>query len=132
MLVCVRQYSAHPTLNKLRMQGGTVRSMKKKRVQFAELNDLLLSRIKEQARETYGFDPADNRLGVDSKVAPNTLRNWASGKSPQLDRLLKIANHLGCEVWELLHPDIYKLRADLEELESIHEAQKRVKERDKR
>src|SRR5262245_33621312 len=58
-----------------------------------------------------------NALGVAAKVAPNTVRNLLDPRKrtvtstkpegyPTLDKLEALALRLGCEVWELLHPDL--------------------------
>lgn len=58
-----------------------------------------------------------NALAVAAKISPNTVRNLLHPKRrtvtsakpdgfPTLDKLLAISIPLGCEVWELLHPDI--------------------------
>ena len=58
-----------------------------------------------------------NALGIAAGIAPNTVRNFLDHKKrttttekaegfPTLDRLAALADKLGCQVWELLHPDI--------------------------
>lgn len=58
-----------------------------------------------------------NALGDAADVAPNTIRYYLHPKKrplssakgagyPVLDTLARLAGKLGCEVWELLHPDL--------------------------
>ena len=60
-----------------------------------------------------------NALGKAAGISPNSIRNLLDPKKrpvttnkpdgyPTLDLILKIAKPLGCEVWELLHPDIQR------------------------
>lgn len=58
-----------------------------------------------------------NALAVASGLAANSVRNYLQPKRravvtkkgvgyPTMDKLAAIAGALGCEVWELMHPDI--------------------------
>lgn len=68
------------------------------------------------AREGAPYKNA-NSLGLAAGVAANTVRNLLNPRQrpvtsakpegyPTLDTIQVIATALGCEVWELLHPDI--------------------------
>lgn len=67
------------------------------------------------------------------KVAPNSINylfkphNRPKGKNglaslPRLDVLSEAANALGCEVWELLHPDLKGLRKKLAGYDTMMQA----------
>lgn len=64
-----------------------------------------------------------NALGVAAGLSPQTIRNILTPVVrpttcakpvgyPTLDKLATIAAALGCEVWELLHPDLARSRAE--------------------
>lgn len=66
-----------------------------------------------------------NSLGKAARVSPNTVRNflepkrrtttiWKPDGYPTLDKLEAIAKALDCAVWELLHPDIEKVKREAE------------------
>lgn len=71
-----------------------------------------------------------NALAVAAKVAPNTVRNYldptkrtvTTGKPdgyPTLDKLKALADALGREPWELLHPDIQRSLSEREMYKTI-------------
>ncbi len=75
-----------------------------------------------------------NALGLAVGMSPNTIRyyidpdkrpKYATTKktmsAPSLDKLVLIADKLHCEVWELLHPDIERVRRDAARLQRIDE-----------
>lgn len=58
-----------------------------------------------------------NALALAAKVAPNTVYNFLDARRrtttarkpngfPTLDKIEALAEALGCETWELLHPDL--------------------------
>lgn len=57
---------------------------------------------------TYILEPAKRPKG---RMHSDTL--------PRLDTLAHVADKLGCEVWELLHPDLPALRAKLDAYERM-------------
>lgn len=71
-----------------------------------------------------------NALGKAAKIAPNTVRNLLGTIKrtttedkpegyPTLDKLEAIAKALGCQVWELLHPDVEKSKREKEFYEAM-------------
>jgi hypothetical protein len=71
-----------------------------------------------------------NALAIKAGVAPNTVRNYLDYKKrtvtlekaegfPTVDRLANLASQLGCEVWELLHPNIERSIREREMYEKI-------------
>ncbi len=71
-----------------------------------------------------------NALATKAGIAPGTVRNYLDHRKrtvttekpegfPTLDILATLAVHLGCEVWELLHPDIERSIREREMYEKI-------------
>lgn len=71
-----------------------------------------------------------NALGVKAGIDPQTVRylldpakranaKKAGAHSPQIDKLEAIAKVLGCQVWELLHPDIEAARKEHEIIQAF-------------
>lgn len=97
----------------LHLQGGSVTTMQKP----DDLRWLIARNLKFfMSRENCPY-PNPNALGVAAKIAPNTVRNLLDPTKrttttekpdgyPTLDKLGAIAEKLGIQVWELLHPDI--------------------------
>lgn len=78
-----------------------------------------------------------NALAVAAKVAPNTVRNLLDPNKrttttekpdgyPTIDKLERIGRVLGCEVWEILHPNIER---SLREREFYSHIERDFKER---
>lgn len=79
-----------------------------------------------------------NALAEKAEVASNTIRNLLdptkrtlSGQKkdgyPTIETLAAIAPHLGCEVWELLHPNIERSRREREMYRHIESDFNRLK-----
>ena len=84
-----------------------------------DLNQLVAKNLNYFMQRPKSLYKNANALGKVAKIAPNTIRNLLDPTKrtvtaekpdgfPLLDTLAKIAPHLGCDVWELLHPDIEK------------------------
>lgn len=104
----------HPTRKLLRAQAVNVQCM----VRRKDLNEIVAYNLGYfMGRHQLYKNP--NSLGKAAEVAPNSIRNLLDPKKrtvttgkpvgyPTLDTLQKIALKLGCEVWQLLHPEIEK------------------------
>jgi lambda repressor-like predicted transcriptional regulator len=75
-------------------------------------------------------------LANEAKISPNTLQNMLTpGRRrvsvtktriyPTLDKLAAVAGALGCEPWELLHPNLEQARLDREALQKVRAAMAR-------
>lgn len=86
-----------------------------------ELTDRVLKQIHDRAIKKWGYEPRSDRdLCKKIGVWDNTYRAWVTGTSaPRIDTLQTVAKNLGCEVWELLHPDPFRLHAALEKLRDV-------------
>lgn len=84
-----------------------------------DLNQVVAANLKYFMEREGSLYRNANALGVVAKVSPNTVRNYLDPKKrtvtvdkpdgyPRLDILGTLARYLGCEVWELLHPDIQR------------------------
>lgn len=82
-----------------------------------DLNLVLANNLRFFMGRRDGEPWSANELGVKAGIAPNTVRNYLDYKKrtvtsskpigfPTLDKLARLSAELGCEVWELLHPDI--------------------------
>ena len=82
-----------------------------------DLHQVLTDNLRYFMRRESSLYKTPNALGIAAGIAPNTVANLlhpekrtvTSSKPkgyPTLDKLQAIATALGCEVWELLHPDI--------------------------
>lgn len=85
-----------------------------------------------------------NALAVAAGVAPNTVRNYLDPKKraakgenkdegyPTIDKLALLASKLGCEVWELLHPDIERSISEREMYKKVEADFNRIRDDAKR
>lgn len=80
-----------------------------------------------------------NALGVAAGIAANTVRNYLEPTKrrsvtdkgegfPTVDKLAALASKLGCEVWELLHPDIEQSIREREMYKKVEADFKRIQE----
>jgi hypothetical protein len=81
-----------------------------------DLNLILAHNLRFFMRRSDQYQNA-NALGVAANISPNTVRNYLDPKKrtvttekpegfPTIDKLASLSEKLGCQVWELLHPDI--------------------------
>ncbi len=82
-----------------------------------DLNLIIASNLRFFMGRREGKPWTANELAVKAAIAPNTVRNYLDPRKrtvtsekpegfPTLDKLASLAAPLGCQVWELLHPDI--------------------------
>lgn len=96
-----------------------------------ELYEAFVRNLRE-LRQKKGYKSANALAAMIPGLSPNTIRAWERlhlrGKErkgrtyPRLDALERVAERLNCEVWELFHPELDKLRRDLARLKRIDEA----------
>lgn len=95
-----------------------------------DLNQLIADNLKFFMARPKSLYRNANALATAAKIAPNTVRNLLEPSKrtvtstkpigyPTLDKLAKIAAPLGCQVWELLHPDIRQSLREREMYASI-------------
>lgn len=116
------------------MQAGNVQKMAKPK----DLNQIVAENLKFFMGRHSTLKNA-NALGLKANLAPNSIRNLLDNKKrtvtsgkpvgyPTMDTLNKIAEELGCEVWQLLHPDIKKALRQQEMYKKIEENYKSLTE----
>lgn len=104
-----------------------------------DLNQLIADNLKFFMQRPKSMYRNANALASIAKIAPNTVRNLLEPSKrtvtstkpigyPTLDKLAKIAAPLGCEVWELLHPDIRQSLREREMYRSIEKNLQHIKE----
>lgn len=131
------QTFAHARRKALRKSSDMIASMKK----VEELMGALARNLHYFMRLPGCPHTNANLLHKASGVAANTIRYYLNPKkrpeyrtitkdvsSPSLDKLVKLADALGCEPWELLHPDIEKARADQRTLQALEERYRETRE----
>jgi hypothetical protein len=96
-----------------------------------ELYEALARNLRDKWKKK-GFRSAHDLSTKIPGLSSNSIRGWlylADKKKPRhvksyprLDLLERVAERLGCDIWELFHPDIDRLRKDLAELERLRRA----------
>lgn len=95
-----------------------------------DLNQTLADNLKFFMEREGSAYKNPNSLAVAAKLSANTVRNFLNPARrtttvskpkgyPTLDKLERVSSILGCQVWELLHPDLPRSIREREMYESI-------------
>lgn len=95
-----------------------------------DLNQILATNLKFFMERDGSAYKNPNALAVAAKLSANTVRNFLTPSRrtttatkpkgyPTLDKLERVSVILGCQVWELLHPDLPRSMREREMYESI-------------
>jgi hypothetical protein len=112
------QIFEHCKAKLLSMQAGMLKKMRR-----LEINELIARNLRYFMAQPGAAYTNANSLGVAAGIAPNTVRNLLDPTKrtttaekpegyPTLDKLAALSLKLGCEVWELLHPDIERSKRE--------------------
>jgi hypothetical protein len=118
----------HYTDNTMSTQVDTVRDMP-----YTDHTKLVEGVVRQiEARSTFLLrrlnpklkEPSDRQIAALIGVRHGTWANWIAGDQPSIKRLCTVADRLGCQVWELLHPNPEELHRDLSALARYRKAEK--------
>jgi hypothetical protein len=96
-----------------------------------ELYEVLARNLRDRWKKK-GFRSAHDLSTKIPGLSSNSIRGWLNladktrprhvKSYPRLDLLERVTERLGCDIWELFHPDIEQLKKDLAELERLRRA----------
>lgn len=95
-----------------------------------DLNQILATNLKFFMERDGSAYKNPNSLAIAAKLSANTVRNFLTPSRrtttatkpkgyPTLDKLERVCHVLGCQVWELLHPDLARSLREREMYQSI-------------